>query len=90
MIEGLAGFDTQYKNGLVGPVRQVPGWGEVGKRVEQLPPAVRGRPCFRLLGRNRSDAGLLKTFASSWPIEIDVDALPTGGKGFALVRGALS
>jgi 2-polyprenyl-6-methoxyphenol hydroxylase-like FAD-dependent oxidoreductase len=86
MTEGLAGFDTHYKDGVLGRGRRVAGWGEVGKRVEQLPPALQGRRTFRLLGRNRSEAGQLKTFASRWPLEIDVGVLPTGGKGFALVR----
>jgi flavin-dependent dehydrogenase len=51
MTESLAGFDTRYKKGLIGPRRYVAGWGEVGKRVEIFPPA-----------------------------------LPSGGKGLALVR----
>lgn len=86
MTEGLAGFDTQYEEGLIGPARQVSGWGEVGKRVEQLPPALRGRASFRLLGRNGQEARELRAFAKRCPVEIDVGVLSKGGRGFALVR----
>ena len=86
MIEGLAGFDTHYEDGLVGRSRRVPGWGEVGKRVEQLPRTLRGHATFRLLGRNDSERRRLKTFASQFPVQIEVGVLSTGGDEFALVR----
>jgi 2-polyprenyl-6-methoxyphenol hydroxylase-like FAD-dependent oxidoreductase len=86
MTESLAGFDTHYEKGLIGPSRHVAGWGEVGKRVEKLPPAMRGCSTFRLLGHKHSLTGQLKTLLSRWPEKIDVGALPSGGKGFVLVR----
>ena len=86
MTEGLAGFDTRYEKGLVGTGRHVNGWGEVGKRVEQLPPALRGRATFRLLSSDSSARSRLKTFANRWPAEIDVGVLSAGGAGLALVR----
>jgi hypothetical protein len=86
MTEGLAGFDTRYENGLVGTGRHVNGWGEVGKRVEQLSPALRGRATFRLLTSDRSERSRLKTFANRWPAQIDVGVLSAGGAGLALVR----
>jgi len=86
MTESLAGFDTRYKKGLVGPSRYVAGWGEVGKRAENLPPALRGCSTFRLLGHSDSVTGGLKTTLGRWSDQIDVSALPGGGKGLALVR----
>ena len=86
MTEGLAGFDTRYEKGLVGADREVDGWGEVGKRIEQLPPAMRGRASFRLLCSDRAESGRLKNFARDWPVGIDVGLFSKGGKGFVLVR----
>lgn len=86
MTQGLAGFDTRYEEGVVGTGRQVKGWGEVGKRVEQLPPALRSRATFRLISSDSSQRSQLKAFARRWSAEIDVGVMSSGGAGVALVR----
>lgn len=86
MTEGLAGFDTRYEAGLLGPGHQVRGWGEVGERVEQLPAELSGRGTFRLLSSDRSESAWLKKnspVAGLWELK---SAFLQLAQGAALVR----
>ena len=86
MTEGLAGFDTEYQEGMIGREREASVWGDVGKRVNHLPEDMLGTGTFRLLCSKEEDRPTLEKYAEQWPVRIDVGVSSGGGNRFALVR----